>query len=198
MDGLTEAIKRCDLQLRLDNRTEGFGNCFPNAIVQQCRRPEIREWLQQKKPVAIFNHHQCVRNKVTNFAVKSTHKSICDMKTTYGKEIEQVDKRSWTEYWDDMAEDGTWVDHMFVQMTAWYMELDILILTTSSLQNAPFLIISGQIENTGGNSNGPSILLGNYTNIHYQSLLNHNQEQEMNPSTWRIKKSKEEKNLLPL
>ena len=37
MDSLTAAIQRCQLSLKLDNETEGQGNCFPNSIVQQCR-----------------------------------------------------------------------------------------------------------------------------------------------------------------
>jgi hypothetical protein len=55
MDALGLAINRCNLQLKMDNPTEGFGNCFPNAIVQQCRRPEIRTWLQKNKPFSMAN-----------------------------------------------------------------------------------------------------------------------------------------------
>ena len=139
MDGLTEAIKRCNLQLRLDNRTEGFGNCFPNAIVQQCRRPEIWTWLKQKNPIAIFSGQQCLRKKIVHFALKSRNKNISDLKTNYDKELQQVEKTTWTDYWKAMEQDGTWVDHMFVQVTAWFMELDFSILTTSSLQESPFI-----------------------------------------------------------
>ena len=38
MDTLTAAIQRCQLSLKLDNETEGQGNCFPNSIVQQKTR----------------------------------------------------------------------------------------------------------------------------------------------------------------
>ena len=70
-----------------------------------------------------------------------------------------------------MAQDGTWVDHIFIQMIAWYMELDILILTTSSKPDNPFIFISGNINNIPTFNNRPPLLLGNYTNVHYQSLL---------------------------
>ena len=169
MDGLTEAIKRCNLQLKLDNRTEGFGNCFPNAIVQQCRRPEILTWLKQKNPIAIVNGQQCLRRRIVHFALKSRNKNISDLKTNYDKELQQVEKTTWTDYWKTMEQDGTWVDHMFVQVTAWFMKMDILILTTSSLKESPFIYISG--NEISGRTNGPTILLGNYTNVHYQSLL---------------------------
>ena len=171
MDGLCSAIKRCNLELRLDNSTEGYGNCFPNAIVQQCRRPAIKTWLQKNKPSALFNSQQSVRTKVTTFALKSRHNKIVDLRRTYEQEIQQVENKSWTEYWDDMANEGTWVDHMFVQVTAWYMELDILILSTSSQPQQPFICLKGILNNVPASASGPSLLIGNYTNVHFQSLL---------------------------
>ena len=171
MDSLTDAIRRCNLKLKLDNETEGQGNCFPNSIVQQCRRPEVRKWLKEKKPTALFNGQHWVRKKVANFALNSIHNSVTELKTKYESELQSVERKSWKDYWNNMAQNGTWVDHMFVQLTAWYMELDILILTTSSKPDAPFIYISGDIDKTGGQKNGPPILLGNYTNVHYQSLL---------------------------
>ena len=171
MDGLCSAIKRCNLELRLDNSTEGYGNCFPNAIVQQCRRPAIKTWLQKNKPSALFNSQQSVRTKVATFALKSRHNKIVDLRRTYEQEIQQVENKSWTEYWNDMANEGTWVDHMFVQVTAWYMELDILILSTSSQPHQPFICLKGILNNVPASASGPSLLIGNYTNVHFQSLL---------------------------
>ena len=171
MDSLTSTIKRCNLQLKLDNPTEGFGNCFPNGVVQQCRRPEIRTWLQTNKPWAIFNGQQNLRNQVTHFALKSRHKTIADFRVEFEQVLGPVDNISWEDYWNEMVQDGTWVDHTFVQMIAWYMELDILILTTSSQPNDPFIFISGNINKMPAFTSGPPLLLGNYTNVHYQSLL---------------------------
>ena len=99
MDGLTVAIQRCNLKLKFDNQTEGQGNCFPYSIVQQCRRPEVKEWLKQNKPAALFKGQQWVRRKVTHFALNSDHGSVTDLKTKYEKEIQQVENKSWIEYW---------------------------------------------------------------------------------------------------
>ena len=171
MDSLSSAIKKCNLDLLLDNPTEGFGNCFPNALVQQCRRPEIKNWLKKHRPWAIFNGHQCVRRNITNFALKSRDQVIANLKTKYEQEIGPADKRTWEDYWNYMGKDGTWVDHIFIQMTAWYMTLDILILTTSSKPENPFIVISGHTNITHASDSDPPLLLGNYTNVHYQSLL---------------------------
>ena len=171
MDSLSSTIKKCNLDLLLDNPTEGFGNCFPNALVQQCRRPEIKTWLQKHRPWAIFTGHQCVRRNITNFALKSRDQVIANLKTKYEQEIGPADKRSWEDYWNHMGKDGTWVDHIFIQMTAWYMTLDILILTTSSKPENPFIVINGHTNTPHSSDSDPPLLLGNYTNIHYQSLL---------------------------
>ena len=154
--------------MKLDNPTEGFGNCFPNAIVQQCRRPEIKTWIQKNRPWALFTGHQMLRRKVTNFALRSRDQTINRLKIEYEQEIGPAESKSWEEYWYEMAKVGTWVDHIFIQLTAWYMALDILILTTSSQPKHPFIIIKGRDNDTGSE---PSLILGNYTNVHYQSLL---------------------------
>ena len=171
MDSLTASIIRCNLQLKLDNPTEGYGNCFPNAIIQQWKRKEVLAWLQENNKDAIFYSQECIRREVTNFALKSQHRSMTNLKRKYEVEIQQVEQKSWNEYWVEMAQDGTWVDHMFIQVTAWYIELDIMILTTSSLPESPFIFISGNIDNIQDILRGPPILLGNYTNVHYQSII---------------------------
>ena len=161
MDSLSLAIKKCNLDLLLDNPTDGFGNCFPNALVQQCRRPEIKTWLQKNRPWAIFNGHQSVRTKITNFALKSKDQAITNLRAKYEQVRGPAENKSWNEYWNLMGKDGTWVDHIFIQMTAWYMTLDILILTTSSKPENPFIVISGHTNITHASDSDPPLLLGN-------------------------------------
>ena len=176
MDSLTSTIIRCNLKLKLDNPTEGFGDCFPNSIVQQCRRPEVNTSLRKNRSNANFASALNLRLNITTFALESREQAILNLKMKYENEIAPVDKKSWKEYWDQMREKGTWVDHIFIQMTAWFMNLDILILTTSCQPKNPFILISGNIKNTPENISGPDLILGNYTNIHYQSLIPYNEE----------------------
>ena len=70
MDSLTSTIIRCNLKLALDNSTEGFGDCFPNSIVQQCRRPEVKAWLIKNNPQAFFTSPQTLRSKVKSYALQ--------------------------------------------------------------------------------------------------------------------------------
>ena len=83
MSGLAEAIRRCNVRLKLDNNTEGYGNCFPNAIVQQCRRPEINNFLHKRNPKGIFKSPQALRREITNFALNKNHKTIKEYKKNY-------------------------------------------------------------------------------------------------------------------
>ena len=169
MDALSSTIENCKLQLRLDNNTEGYGNCFPNAIVQQCRRPEIKEWIQTHNPEAFVATHYALRRKVKAFALNSTHKTLNDYKRNFESIVPE--ENSWTEYWEKMGKTGTWVDSTFVQVTAWFIGLDILILTTSSRKDDPFIRMIGNQNNPEEPAVGPQLLIGNYTNVHYQSLL---------------------------
>ena len=114
MDALSSTIRRCNVQLKLDNPTEGYGNCFPNAIVQQCRRPEIQAWLKENKPWAISSNHQVLRKKIKHFALNSPNKTLLDYKTNYQAILLQEDKRTWTDYWAQMGHVGTWIDSVFV------------------------------------------------------------------------------------
>ena len=174
MDSLTSTILRCGLQLKQDNNTEGYGNCFPNAIVQQCRRPEIKKWLQANRQESIVYNQQTLRNKVTHLALKSKHNTVTQYKMNYENILVMEDKKSWKQYWSEMVQEGCWVDSVFVQMTAWFLGLDILILTTSATKTRPFIRITGNVTNALEFSSGPPLLIGNYLNVHYQSLLPNN------------------------
>ena len=72
---------------------------------------------------------------------------VLNLRTNYKKEIAPADKKTWEEYLDLMGKNGTWVDHIFIQMTAWFMTLDILILTSSSQPENPFIHLSGNTAN---------------------------------------------------
>ena len=58
------------------------------------------------------------------------------------------------------------------------MNLDIMILTTSSRSEDPFIHLHGNITEIPGNLSGPPLILGNYTNVHYQSLIPHDHQGE--------------------
>ena len=112
-----------------------------------------------------------MRKKIKQFALNSQHKTLLDYKTNYQQILLQEDKTTWMDYWEKMGRVGTWIDSVFVQVTAWYIGLDIKILVTTVKAENPFIIVTGSIDHIDESSDGPQLLLGNYSNVHYQSLL---------------------------
>ena len=70
-----------------------------------------------------------------------------------------------------MATDKTWVDYWFIQATAWFLQLNIWIVATSSTDNSPYIQVSGNLGDGDMPCDGPIITLGTKSNVHYQSLL---------------------------
>ena len=175
-DEIMETVNRLQLPFILDQLTEGRGNCFPIAILQQCRRPEINQQLKPVPKMLVRTlrtgpRHKALRYSVINFIKTSNHPRIHQFKLQYEQTDGVANKETWEDYWKRMLRDGTWVDYWFVQATAWYLQLDIWIVATSNTENSPYIGISGNLENGDIPCNGPTITLGTKSNSHYQSLL---------------------------
>ena len=140
--------------------------------MQQCRRPEILSQLKSI-PKMLVKHktgHAALRYNVKQFIVKSNHPQVASFRARY-EETDGINGKTWAEYWANMIINRTWVDYWFVQATAWYLQLDIWIIATSSTESSPYIAISGNLEDGNIPINGPVITLGTKSNCHYQSLL---------------------------
>ena len=171
---IMETVQRLQLPLKLDQITEGRGNCFPISIIQQCQRPEILSYLRPKlrKIVRLRNGHSALRQNVIEFIMKSKTLRVEQFKRQYEETdgaIEPYD--SWNQYWQKMARDRAWVEYWFVQATAWYLQMDIFIVATSCTEKDPYIQISGNLGDGSRPSDGPIITVGSKSNSHYQSLL---------------------------
>ena len=170
---IMDTIHRLQLPLKLDQLTEGHGNCFPIAIIQQLRRPEILSHLRPKpkRLVQQRNGHSTLRKDVMQFTMKSRMPRIAEFKAQYEETDGKVNGKTWHQYWEMMTTDRTWVDYWFVQAVAWYLQLDIWIIATSSTETHPYIGISGNLADENLPCSGAIITLGTKSNSHYQSLL---------------------------
>ena len=66
------------------------------------------------------------------FIMKSKTLRVQQFKQQFNETDGNVNGESWSQYWIRMKTDKTWVDYWFVQATAWYLQLDIWIVATSS------------------------------------------------------------------
>ena len=113
-------IHRLQLPLKLDQLTDGKGNCFPIAIIQQLRRPEIFSQLRPKpkRLVQQRNGHSTLRSDVKQFIMKSRIPKITELRAKYEETDGAVNRKTWQQYWNTMVTDRTWVDYWFVQAVA--------------------------------------------------------------------------------
>ena len=129
---ILRSVRRLNLPFELDEITEGKGDCFPLAVIAQCRRTEIFNNLT--KPVQAIitrNNTTLLRNAVKSFMENSQESKIEEFKKNYEEVLAQLDNRCWKEYWKVMSRQFEWVDHIFFQATAWFSNNDIFIITTS-------------------------------------------------------------------
>ena len=166
-------VSQLELPLKLDKLTKGDGNCFPLAIIQQCKRPEIMSYIRPaiKRFVNKGDGHSFLRKEVRNFIMKSKTERVKLFRFQYEQTDGPANSETWEQYWGRMVTDKIWVDYWFVQATAWYLQLDMWIITTSSTNNSPYIEINGNLEEGGLSFNRPILILGTKSNSHYQSLL---------------------------
>ena len=170
---IMDVVHKLQLPLKLDKLTRGEGNCFPLAVLQQCKRTDIFSYLRPaiKRFVHIQDSHSVLRREVRKFIMKSKTHRIAQFRTQYEETDGPANKETWDRYWERMVVDKTWVDFWFIQATAWYLQLDMWIITTSSTDNSPYIEISGNLDEGGIPYDRPILILGTKSNCHYQSLL---------------------------
>ena len=168
-----ETVHRLQLPFKLDELTEGLGNCFPMAIIQQLRRPEILNQLRPatRRLVRYETGHTQLRQNVYEFIMKSKSPRVAALRLQYEETDGLINGENWKQYWTRMITDKTWVEYWFVQATAWYLQLDIWIIATSNTETSPYIEVNGNLADGEKPSGGPIITLGTKSNCHYQSLL---------------------------
>ena len=124
---IMQTVMALGLPLKLDELTEGLGNCFPIAILQQLRRPEIYKQLEVSKKSRTRNPRgpKALRHLVRTFITKSEHPNVARFQTQYDEFEGKIRGESWGEYWTRLSKDKVWVDYWIVQATAWYLRLDL-------------------------------------------------------------------------
>ena len=126
---IMNALSRCQLDWRLDEITQGDGNCFPRAVVQQCQRPEIQENLNNDHK-ELTRDHRSLRHAVCQYMLHPRHACVDAYRKSYMENVYPSSRLSWEDYWVGMSQDKVWVDDRFIQGTAWFLGQDIWLATT--------------------------------------------------------------------
>ena len=173
---IEETIRQTELPFKLDEITIGDGNCFTRAVLQQCLRNPVKNYLRGRQ--LNFGNYMELKKNVCQFMLKENNVPMMrEFKVRF--EARQGEARlrgehahTWNQYWKTMAKDREWVDAVFVQATAWYLYSDIhLIPTATATKENPFFTIKGNYTFETASCPGPALLLGYNINLHYQSVL---------------------------
>ena len=169
---IMKTVRRLQLPLRLDEITEGRGNCFPLSVLAQCRRQEIKQYLNEPTRILVEqNDPTLLRRAVHAFMANSKHEKIQEYKKMYTEVLAVLDNKTWRKYWEVMLRNYEWVDYIFIQSTAWFLNHDIIIITTTSTDDHPYITISGNLIDEKIPCHGIPLTIGTKSNVHYQSLL---------------------------
>ena len=128
-------------------------------------RPAVKKIVNQREG------HNMLRIKVRDFVMKSRTQRIIEFKRQFEELDGLVNGETWNHYWIRMSTDKEWVDSWFVQAVAWYLQVNIWIVATSSTNDSPYIQISGNMIDGDMPCDGPILILGTKSNVHFQSLL---------------------------
>ena len=123
---MMDSIRGLREEFRLDDITRGDGNCFPTAILQQVRRPDVIENQRGHDQNHLLMLSQAgLRRAVFQFLTKCTHPLI----NTWKQNFKDITGMDWKDYWsyDYMLKSGTWADEIFIRGTAFFLNMDIII-----------------------------------------------------------------------
>ena len=97
---IMQIVNSRGLPLKLDRITPGKGNCFPIAVLDQCKKPEILSNLhQQIKEIVQYNMHTAqmqLRCAVKKFIQTSEHQNIQKYKDVNMHKQKLGEKLGWT------------------------------------------------------------------------------------------------------
>ena len=145
-DKILENVKKKGVKVKLDDLTQGKGSCFMIAILQQMKREDIQEYLNDEQR-AIKNSLE-FRWCVNRFRIRhANHERLKNMKAMYNATNPRV---SWEVYWRNMTVEKPimeWADGWFIQVTAWYLQIDLRIFDTKCDATNPFVEIEGNMDN---------------------------------------------------
>ncbi|XP_078608430.1 uncharacterized protein LOC144880240 [Branchiostoma floridae x Branchiostoma japonicum] len=140
--------------LKFRTPTPKDGNCFFWAVSDQLQREELKQEGAEQMT------QEDIRKSVTSYI--RDHPNTAD-----GEPLASfIPGSSLEEYLAKMSEDGAWADHICVQATADFLGRPVSIVSTSGKDDECFIFVQPQ----SGDSDGSSLLLGHYSENHYQSL----------------------------
>ena len=159
-----EVIQKLGVPFCLDKLTVADGNCFSFGIIQQLSQPEIFDSLEAE-----------LKEIVKRRDVLSFKKKVFDFASNSPQVLERRDFIAigmgvdWDTYWKKMLMNGEFADTTFIHCTAWFLNMDLVIVSDVCNSQNKFFKIPGYFDEDLLERR--KLYLGYITDIHYQSIL---------------------------
>ena len=154
MEAVILTIQKLDFPFSMDKTTLGDGNCFFIACCQQLSAmPELK--VQQIEPSVL-------RLNVCKFAQSSRKKTVLKMK----KNFNDLLNNDWTDFFKKMKLLGTRADGPVAQITALYLERDMIIISPQCNSQNLWLMI-----NKSKKQDFPPTILGNTPDLFCHMMI---------------------------
>ena len=169
---IPQGLKKIHLHFKLDKITGGTGSCFPISVLQQLRRPELFETLDEDlKFIVESMDPTALRHMVAHFMLTSPE--VEDIRNLNIAQSEDEWIQYWTVYIINPSNDAT---ELFILSTAIFLKKDIYITSRTHTISRPFQTFSGHRTDRDSLAGGPCLFIGydkdQMQSIgHYQSIL---------------------------
>ena len=137
---IKEVIQKLDVMFTMDNLTVADGNCFTFAIFQQLHQPHIYQTLDRNLRMIVN------RMDVLSFKQKVYEFTMNSPEVLAKQELIAIDMNDWSSYWKKMLRNGEMADTTFVQCTAWYLNMDLVIVSDTCNEENKFFKIHGYFD----------------------------------------------------
>ena len=164
----------CNLNVKLDCETPGYGNCWYHSVMQQIKRPDISPLISSS--IRCLNEKE-LRRHVSQYINEIHHYCPAIQRYKLQSCTAINPTLTWDQYYRQQSTDGVYADELFIMATAVFIGIDIHINSATCSAAKPFNVIrsswvddSSNVENrlTAGKS---SYLIIGYDSEHFQSLL---------------------------
>ena len=170
------------LDVAYDFPTLGDGNCFYTSVTQQMKRTDVKKFLD---PHLIFTDSHKLRIAVVDYVLRESCKqnSYIQQYKNHYEEILHAEnqQRSWIHFLHHQANNAVYATELFIKGTAVFLGIDIHINTPGCNISRPYNVVNRFWQNSheAVNNSPAAMLLGNICDIHFQSLIFCNEQNDV-------------------
>ena len=162
-------LRRLMLPFECHRITTADGNCFFHGLIDQFRRPGVKETLSLR--VAGITDYVTLRHDVLKFMQYDKDLQAVEGFITQKNNILQTGK-TWKSYLSEMRQNGKDADEFLIWCTALFVGKDIMLASDSpqSTKETPWTKNPGTVEDSIFTSSYPPLTLAYLTQRHFQSI----------------------------